>query len=193
MCFSLFSIAITSLGEERANLSALRAFFFALIIFVCFLFLFVSGKGCGFACGTPWTVLLPFWSGQPKKLWETWELPVNNWKCKPLALVQLMWYWDIQCRIRNNIEHVRILRCRPCLVISDFEPYSMIWPKYMKKYQTTENNKHWSIDKIITVMILIFYSQMISSIVLIYLSCRHSVNTNSKGKDVTVNSHQIQI
>ena len=43
--FSPFSIAITSLGEERVNLSAFRTFvWFGL---VCFLFLLVSGKGCG--------------------------------------------------------------------------------------------------------------------------------------------------
>ena len=43
--FGPFSIAIISLGEERANLSAL----FDLCLFgyhVGFLFLFVSGKGC---------------------------------------------------------------------------------------------------------------------------------------------------
>ena len=46
--FSPYSIAITSLGEERANLSAFRTFVrFALFGFVCFLFLLVSGKGCG--------------------------------------------------------------------------------------------------------------------------------------------------
>ena len=45
--FCPFSIAITSLGEERAN-SAFRTFVrFALVWFVCFLFLLVSGKGCG--------------------------------------------------------------------------------------------------------------------------------------------------
>ena len=46
--FSFLRIEITSLGEERANLSAFRTFVrFALVWFVCFLFLFVSGKGCG--------------------------------------------------------------------------------------------------------------------------------------------------
>ena len=46
--FSPFSIAITSLGEERANLSA-----FSLVCSVCacldlsFLFLLGSEKGCG--------------------------------------------------------------------------------------------------------------------------------------------------
>ena len=45
---SPFSIAIISLWEERANLSAFRTFIrFALVGFVCFLFLLVSGKGCG--------------------------------------------------------------------------------------------------------------------------------------------------
>ena len=46
--FSPFSIAITSLGEERGNLSAFRTFVrFVLVRFVGFLFLFGSGKGCG--------------------------------------------------------------------------------------------------------------------------------------------------
>ena len=46
--FSPFSIAITSLGEERANLSAFRAFVrFVLVWFCRFLFLLGSGKGCG--------------------------------------------------------------------------------------------------------------------------------------------------
>ena len=47
--FSPFSIAITSLGEERANLSAFRSFVrFALVWFCLFpLCLLVSGKGCG--------------------------------------------------------------------------------------------------------------------------------------------------
>ena len=45
--FSPFSIAITSLEEERANLSAFRTFvWFALVWFCLFLFLLVSGKGC---------------------------------------------------------------------------------------------------------------------------------------------------
>ena len=42
-----FSIAITSLGEERANLSVFRTRLFDLHLFgfVCFHFLFLSGKG----------------------------------------------------------------------------------------------------------------------------------------------------
>ena len=43
--FSPFSIAITSLGEERANLCVFRTL--CLFGFVGFLFLLVSGKGCG--------------------------------------------------------------------------------------------------------------------------------------------------
>ena len=46
--FSPFSIAITSLGKERANLSAFRTFDLCLFGFVGFLFLLGSGKGCGF-------------------------------------------------------------------------------------------------------------------------------------------------
>ena len=46
--FSPFSVAITSLGEERANLSAVRTFVrSALVWFACFLVLLVSGKGSG--------------------------------------------------------------------------------------------------------------------------------------------------
>ena len=56
--FSPFSIAITSLGEERANLSALRTFV-RLVLSVS-----SSSWGLGRAavcdCGTPWTFLLPF-------------------------------------------------------------------------------------------------------------------------------------
>ena len=46
--FSPFSIAITSLGEERANLSAFRTFIRFVLVWICrFLFLLGSGKGCG--------------------------------------------------------------------------------------------------------------------------------------------------
>ena len=47
--FSPFSIAITSLGEERANLSAFSTSLFCLCLFrfVGLLFLLGSGKGCG--------------------------------------------------------------------------------------------------------------------------------------------------
>ena len=43
--FSPFSIAITSLGEERAILRAFRMFDLCFFGFVSFLFLLVSGKG----------------------------------------------------------------------------------------------------------------------------------------------------
>ena len=45
--FILFSIVITSLGEERAGLCASRAFVLYVLFFVIFLFLLVSGVGCG--------------------------------------------------------------------------------------------------------------------------------------------------
>ena len=45
--FSHFSIAIATLGEERANLSAFHMFVqLHLFGFVCFLLLLVSGMGC---------------------------------------------------------------------------------------------------------------------------------------------------
>ena len=60
--FSPFSIAITSLGEERELILVLfvRLFGLCLFGFVGFLFLLGSGKGCVCDCGTPWTFLLPF-------------------------------------------------------------------------------------------------------------------------------------
>ena len=60
--FSPFSIAITLLGEERANLSAFHVCF---SICAC-LDLSVSssswclGRAAVCDCGTPWTFLLPF-------------------------------------------------------------------------------------------------------------------------------------
>ena len=46
--FSPFSIAITSLGEERASLGAFRTFVrFALVWLYLFIFLLVSGNDCG--------------------------------------------------------------------------------------------------------------------------------------------------
>ena len=63
--FSHFSIAITSLGEERANRSAFRTF----VRFAPCLDLSVSssswclGRAAVCDCGTPWTFLLPFYMG----------------------------------------------------------------------------------------------------------------------------------
>ena len=60
--FSPFSIAITSLGEERAKLSAFRTF---CSVCAC-LDLSVSSSAWGLGraavcdCGTPWAFLLPF-------------------------------------------------------------------------------------------------------------------------------------
>ena len=62
MFFSPFSIAIISLGEERANLSSFRTF----VRFVLVFFLFVSfsfwclRRAAVCDCGTPLTFLLSF-------------------------------------------------------------------------------------------------------------------------------------
>ena len=57
--FSPLSIAITSLGEEKAYLSAFRTFVrFALVLFC--LFPLPLGRAAVCDCGTPWTFLLPF-------------------------------------------------------------------------------------------------------------------------------------
>ena len=57
--FSPLSIAITSLGEERASLVGFRAFVrFALVKFCLFPFpLRVLGWAAAYDCGTPWTFL----------------------------------------------------------------------------------------------------------------------------------------
>ena len=60
--FSPFSIAISSLGEERANLSAFRTFVRFVLVWIC-RFPLPLGVWEGAAvcdCGTPWTFLLPF-------------------------------------------------------------------------------------------------------------------------------------
>ena len=61
--FSPFSIAITSLGEERANLSAFRTFVrFALVWFCLFSLSLGVWEGLQFVVVTPWTFLLTFFS-----------------------------------------------------------------------------------------------------------------------------------
>ena len=61
MFFSPFSIAITSLGEDRANLSAFRTFVRFVLVWMS---ISSSSWGLGWVvvcdCGTPWTFLLPF-------------------------------------------------------------------------------------------------------------------------------------
>ena len=52
--FSPFSIAITSLGEERANLSAFRTFVRFLLVWFCL------GRAAVCNCDTPWNFFLTF-------------------------------------------------------------------------------------------------------------------------------------
>ena len=60
--FSPFSISITSIGEERANLSVL----FVRLFDLCLFRLLVSSsswcleRAAVCDCGTPWTFLIPF-------------------------------------------------------------------------------------------------------------------------------------
>ena len=57
--FSALSMGITSLGEEKANLSAFRTF--VRFAFICpFPPLGCLGRAAACDCGTPWTFLLPF-------------------------------------------------------------------------------------------------------------------------------------
>ena len=57
--FSPFSIAITSLEEERANLSAFRTFVRFVLVWIC-LFPWGLGRAAVCDCGTPWTFPLPY-------------------------------------------------------------------------------------------------------------------------------------
>ena len=61
--FSPFSTAITSLGEESANLSALRIFVRFALVWFCLFPLphgFCEERSAACDCGTPWTLLLHF-------------------------------------------------------------------------------------------------------------------------------------
>ena len=61
--FSPFSIAITSLGEERANLSAFHTFVRFVLVWICRFPLPLGVwelRAAVCDCGTPWTFLLPF-------------------------------------------------------------------------------------------------------------------------------------
>ena len=59
--FSPFSIAITLLGEERANLSAFRTFVRFVLVWICrFPLPRCLGRAAVCDFGTPWTFLLSF-------------------------------------------------------------------------------------------------------------------------------------
>ena len=58
--FSPFSIAITSLREEIANLSAFRTFVRFVLVWFRLFPLSLEGRVTVCDCGTPWTFLLPF-------------------------------------------------------------------------------------------------------------------------------------
>ena len=56
--FSHFIIAITSLGEERANLSAFRTYVLFVLVWFCLFTLTRLGRAAACDCGTLWTFLL---------------------------------------------------------------------------------------------------------------------------------------
>ena len=72
LCFSvLLALRLPRLGKRILVLFE-RLFDLPLFGFVCFLFLLMSGKGCGYDCDTPWTFLLPFfWYDTVNKLFRT--------------------------------------------------------------------------------------------------------------------------
>ena len=79
--FSLFSISITSLEEERANLSAFRTFVRFVLVWICRYPLSSSfwwrGSAAICDCGTPWTFLLPLFSNAKKN-----EIPSSLFSVK---------------------------------------------------------------------------------------------------------------
>ena len=89
MFFSPFSIAITSLGEEKANLSAFRTFVRFVFVWICRVPLPLGvWEGLRFVgCGTPWTFLLPFFLARQGStvgfhlLWHTVELAMSTRLC----------------------------------------------------------------------------------------------------------------
>ena len=58
--FSPFNIAITSLGEEKANLNSFRTFVRFVLILSVSSSTWCLGRVAAWDCGTPWTFLLPF-------------------------------------------------------------------------------------------------------------------------------------
>ena len=71
LCFSSpFSIAITSLGEERANLSAFRTFVRFVLVWICrFPLPLGVWEGLRFVIvALPWTFLLPFFAYAIRRL-----------------------------------------------------------------------------------------------------------------------------
>ena len=67
---SPFSIAITSLEEERANLSAFRTFVRFVLVWIC-RFPLPLGRAAVCDCGTPWTFLLPFFYANSSKVFNS--------------------------------------------------------------------------------------------------------------------------
>ena len=98
VCFSPFSIAITSLLEERANLSAFRTF--VLFAVVCFRSLFVSGKGCDLwlwdSLDVSRTFLYSFCIAFSSYYKFFMTLESATWPyMRFLKIVQKKYYWDL--------------------------------------------------------------------------------------------------
>ena len=106
--YSPFSIAITLLGEERANLSAFRMFVrFALVWFCLFSFPLGVWEGCGLWLCTLWTFLLPFlypW------LFEMRLLKIPIWMFAGRTCPKdLFWRWDSNIFCGNPITAFAII------------------------------------------------------------------------------------
>ena len=100
--FSIFSIAITSLGEERANLSAFRTFVSqcACLDLSVFSSSWCLERAAVCDCGTPWTFLLPFFftSNRITELLKLHQRTINDlWRFSPRSLLWFTLYSLVIC------------------------------------------------------------------------------------------------
>ena len=112
--FSPFSIAITSLGEERANLSAFRTFVRFVLVWTCnFLFLLVSGKGCGLWLLHYLDFSLTFFFLSVKPLLVHWQNAAS--------------YQGLHCLLKELNETIISPRSGPFLQTIDPSGLSVLW------------------------------------------------------------------
>ena len=100
MLSSPFSIAITSLGEERANLSTFLTFVrFALVFFSVSSSSWCLGRAASCDCGTPWTFLLLFWE----------SFPVN---CFALLVKNHFFQWYLTKHYFLHLTMTKVCKCK---------------------------------------------------------------------------------
>ena len=141
--FSLLSIAITSLGEERANLSAFRLFDLCLFGFVGFLFLLVSGKGCGLWLWHSLDFILIFFTEKSK------------WCCIGMMVKCVFSEKSKYCRVSMMVKSVFSQRSQSTVVL-------VWWPRmFSQRSQSTIVLVLFS-QRIQSIVVLVWWSRMFS-------------------------------